>query len=419
MKHRQTWFISISSGLIIGIAALVLNGCSSGGKGGGSTPPSGADPSALNAEGLEFLKSGATILDAKGKFQEAAAAAGTQSSNEADTARFFYALTRVAALGFDLVSDGNPNDLNRAADILDRLGCSSGGRDPLNWTVTCPSSFPNNSPTGVELQTFLKNVVLPELEGATNNLDGISNSFNRSWVEPASGTTVESDYGDVLFYRAGLKGLRANILILLSYNVDVDIDAEANDTTSDTQTRLARNPNLLKPTAAASTDLPQARTLLQGAADDLNAAVDAIQAETDSQADDLVNLDNTTSAEIAQAKTSLTTYKNALSAQTTVSDHGTPAPGDDVIVNGDPFFAANPPIDLRAKVPPYTTNISGPGTADIPGMFPDPTFDGVLIQPNVNEDLNSDGTPDVLEIGEDSIVWKWVCWHFWSHECHI
>ncbi|MBI5745828.1 MAG: hypothetical protein HZA13_02365 [Nitrospirae bacterium] len=372
------------------------------GGGGGDNPPStgstggtggggGDSISTLNSAGLDLLKS-KDITNAKVKFQAAVEAAGTQSSNDADTARFFYALTRVAALGFDLTSDGNSNDLNRAADIFDRFGCSSAGRDPFLWTATCPDTLPGGTPTTGELLTFLQDVVLPELEGATSNLDGVSSSFNKVWTEPISSTTVESDYGDVLFARASLKALRAEILILLSYNLDIDIDAQANDTTSTAEQRLANNPNFFKPTASASAYLPQGRALLQGMVDDLIAAANAIQTETDSQTDDLITLEDMTQADITQGKADLTTFKDALSTATTVDDNETPSDtNDDVVINGDPFFSTV--LDLRAMFPPFT--------GDNPtGFFPDPTFGGVLVQPtNLNDDLNNNSVADIFENG--------------------
>ena len=58
-------------------------------------------------------------LRAKTYFEAAEALAGSNISNDADTARFFYALSRVAALGFNTYTDGNPtNGLNTLGDIL-------------------------------------------------------------------------------------------------------------------------------------------------------------------------------------------------------------------------------------------------------------------------------------------------------------
>lgn len=348
-----------------------------------------ANAAQLNAEGLELLKN-RDVLGARDKFKQAVETAGTQTSNDADTARFFYALTRIGGYLFDLASDGNPNDLNRVADFLDRFGCSS-SRDPFAFKGVCPTtlSSPSNVPAGNEFQAFLQNVVLPEVEGAVDNLSGVSNGFNLRWTEPISNTSVESDYGDVLAYRAALKTVRANILASLSYHLEGDVNAEVADTTATAQERLARHPDVFKPTPAAATNLPLARTLLQSATDDLIAAINAIQAESDSQTDDLVNLSLATSQEIAQEIANLEIYRNALSLPTTVYDHGTPSTSDDLIVDGNAVFSG--PFDIRAFSPPVT--------GDVPGFFPEPTFGGALIQGlDVNTDVNPpNGTPDLLE----------------------
>ena len=78
----------------------------------------------LNSRGLEALKD-AWVLRAKTYFEAAEDLAGNSISNDADTARFFYALTRIAALWFDTYSDGIANNgLNTLGDILDRVWLS-------------------------------------------------------------------------------------------------------------------------------------------------------------------------------------------------------------------------------------------------------------------------------------------------------
>lgn len=348
-----------------------------------------ANAAQLNTEGLELLNN-KNVLGAKDKFKQAVEAVGTQTSSDADTARFFYALTRIGSFAFDLASDGNSNDLNRPADFLDRFGCSS-SRDPFAFSGVCPKnlSTPSNVPAGNEFQTFLQNVVLPEVEAAIDNLNDVSSTFNLRWTEPISNLSVESDYGDVLAYRAALKSVQAQILAFLSYNLEGDINSEVADPTATAEARLARHPDIFKPNPAAATNFPLARTLLQSATDDLIAAVNAIQAETDSQADDLVNLNLATPQEIAQEIANLEVYRSALFSPTTVYDNGTPSTSDDLIVNGNAVFTG--PFDIRDFSPPVA--------GDVPGLFPDATFGGAIIQGlDVNTDVNPpNGRPDLLE----------------------
>jgi hypothetical protein len=89
------------------------------------SPPTGASLNQLINEGLDALNNG-WIIKARNYFKAAVEGlSGGENQNDADTARFFYALTRVIALGFDTYSDGNSTDMNRLADILDRFGCDT------------------------------------------------------------------------------------------------------------------------------------------------------------------------------------------------------------------------------------------------------------------------------------------------------
>ncbi|MDH3598201.1 MAG: hypothetical protein OEU26_01025, partial [Candidatus Tectomicrobia bacterium] len=192
---------------------------------------SGLSLSALLTNGFDTLAQG-MVLSARAYFREAADVTGSSTSNDADTARFFFTLTRLAALAFDAYSDGTPSDMNRLGDILDRFGCGSSDVQRSNLdaiVLSCTEFLPDNSPTGGDLQDFLYNVVRPELDGAVSDLDNISLSFNTSWVEPFDRQTVESDYGDVLFLRAIIKGILAAIAGQMAYDLEDDIDEAVNN----------------------------------------------------------------------------------------------------------------------------------------------------------------------------------------------
>jgi len=312
-------------------------------------------------------------------------------SNDADTARFFAALSRVATLWYDQTSDGDPNNgLLTAGDILDAFGCSNSGRDPENPDIAiCPDVLPPNSPTGGELQTFIKNVVRPELEGAIENLSNVSQSFNINWIEPIDGTTVESDFGDVLAAKAIFKSLLASIIIENSYNLDGDFDLKHPYTFG---AFLADNPNFLK--LVNSSELSSVQNYLIGASNDVLSAIDWIQAETDNQNDDFINLLDQTSAEINEAKTHINEFKTSLTGPITIYDYDNKTQKI-ATVNLSNFFVG---IDLRSLLPTYS--------GDIPGYFPDPTFNGIWTNytpgthDDPNHDLDNDGIPDILESGD-------------------
>jgi len=346
------------------------------------------------AQGLVALSNG-EILKAKKLFESASLAYGSQVFHNADVARFFYALTRAAALWFDMYSDGNPdNGLNTLGDILDAFGFSSSGRDPWDFggsSDPCPETLPSTSPTGGDLQAFLYNVVRPEIEGAINSLDMVAQSFSIDWTEPLGSTSVESDYGDVLFFRAIAKGLLALILVQHAYDLDADIDTEANDPANTIESFLGDNPGFLTLTNASC--LSTAKAYLHGGLDDANDAIDWIQAETDDQSNDLINLMDTTPEEIAEAKELIAYAKAGLDGQYTLDGGDTPSdPRDDTIIDMSKFFAG---IDLRSLLPSFVGDNAS-------GLLPYPGLGGILVKlegkdpSDLNKDLDGDGTADIF-----------------------
>ncbi|MBI4679696.1 MAG: hypothetical protein HY753_00405, partial [Nitrospirae bacterium] len=354
---------------------------------------------------LRVLNSG-DVVGARDLFKSAVAKYAGEGSINEDTANFFYAFTRVAALWFDIQSDGQNDGLNDIGDILDAFGCSQSGRDPSpvdddvnNMIDTiCPDILPSTSPTGQELQTFLYNVVRPELEGAVANLNRVSQSFNINWTEPFDDTAVESDYGDALVLRAMAKASLSAIYIQNAYNLNGDIDVEVNgEAVRTAQDFLADNPSFLSLVSSGTGSLSTAKSYLTGSAlDDMDAAIDWMNVtETDPQNDDWINLIDETASDITDAKADIATAKTCIigPGQCTADNKGTPSTSDDDIINLSPFFAG---LNIRPFVPSYAGE-------DHTGLWPDPTFGGVFIKmdgdnPSVlNDDLDSDGTADGFE----------------------
>ncbi len=337
--------------------------------------------SELIANGLDALEEG-WVLRAKAYFEAAEGLAGVSTSNDADTARFFYALTRVASLGFDAYSDGVPNNgLNTLGDIFDGFGSPSEDANRSNLAgFSIPDILPANSPTGSELQGFLYGAVLLELEGAISNLDAVSQAFNKQWREPVDDDTVESDYGDVLFFRAVLKGTLALMYVQNAYDLEADIAAtENNDKTI--QQFLSDEANFLGLAAAPGTDLTDGMNTSSSGHDDLDAAIDWMDQETDLQDDDFISLGDATPTEISEAKLDIADAKASLSGPTTVNNSFT--------LDMSIFFAG---LDFR------TPNFLPPFADDKPsGFFPDPAFVGIFGGINLNKDDDFDGAPDILD----------------------
>jgi len=345
-------------------------------------PTSGLNLTELLDKGINALGDG-WILGARTYFDAAVNQAGTSTSNDADTARFLFALTRFIALGFDTLSDGNSADMNRLGDILDRLGIADSEIRGNLDLIKLPDVLPADSPTGNEYQNFLYQVAAPELSDAVANLDDISTSFNKVWTDPMDGTQVESDYGDVLVLRGTFKSLIASIATQRAYDLDADIDDIANNNVT-VQDFLAGNATFLS--LDDTTKLTEAKNYLtSGAIVDFKDAIDVIKGEVDDQSDDLVTLDLlgdptgvTAKAKLDQVMTSLLNGATMVGKATLDLKH---------------FFDDG--VDFRSPTPGLLPMFSGNSVA---GLFPDATFDGVIVSPDLNTDINpADGVPDILQ----------------------
>ncbi|MDO8282992.1 MAG: hypothetical protein Q7U10_10300 [Thermodesulfovibrionia bacterium] len=374
--------------------------------------------------GLNAFEAG-DILSARDFLKEAVLLYGNSTTNDADEARFFYALTRVFALGFEISSDGNvSNGINTAGEIADLFDCIVSGVSPIDplFDVVCPQLMPANSPTVGQLQDYLYDVVRPELIGAIDGFNQISETFNVLWLEPQKpdSTPIESDYGDVLALRAAAKSMLSLILTQQAYDLDIDIDAtfpkievggdgdgicETGETCSISisttkQQFLADNPGFLSLTDSAH--LVTAKSYLTSSAlDDSVAAIEWIQLEGDDQSDDFINIDvgpnpwQISQLEIDEAKADIAAAKTCLNGSCTLDDNQTPGvPTDDTIMDFSRFYAGA--VNFRSLLPSFSGD-------EAQGFLPDPSFGGVLIQSEgylpsvINEDLNSNSLADIFE----------------------
>lgn len=377
-------------------------------------PPSVNEPTTtgltvaeLNAAGLKALADG-WVLGARTYFEAAVTQAAGDASNDADTARFFFALARVAALGFDTLSDGDATLLERLGDVLDRLGAPQ-DESRANWNlIDVPDTLPGDTPTGNEYRDFLYSVVGVELSGAMDNLAAISLSFNTDWSEPfVNDATLESDYGDVLFFRSLFGSALAALAIQRAYELDADVDAidalnndldPTNDVT--VESFLASDLDFLTLTDTAK--LAEAKAALQAdALVDMDAAIDVILAETDDQNDDLITLVDPADPladqaaqeqELRDFQTRIAEVQNSIANGATSIGNSNPA-----TLDLKQFFDVG--VDFRNpdRLPQFSGN-------DVSGLFPDPAFNSVVLSPDLNEDLldanglpGPDGIPDIVQ----------------------
>lgn len=377
-------------------------------------PPSVNEPSTtgltvaeLNAAGLNALADG-WVLGARTYFEAAVTQAGTDTSNDSDTARFFFALVRVAALGFDTLSDGDAALLERLGDVLDRLGAPQ-DESRANWNLmSLPDTLPEDSPTGNEYRDFLYSVAGGELSGAMDNLAAISVSFNTDWSEPfINSATLESDYGDVLFFRSLFGMALATLAIQRSYELDADVDAIDSqnndlDPTNDVTVESFLDSDLDFLALTDTTKLAEAKVTLQmDALVDMNEAIDVILSEVDDQNDDLITLVDPSDPladqvvqeqELRDFQTRIAEVQNSIANGATSIGNSNPA-----TLDLKQFFDVG--VDFRDpnRLPQFTGN-------DISGLFPDPTFNSVVLSPDLNEDLlnangmpGPDGIPDIVQ----------------------
>ncbi len=353
----------------------------------------GGNVANLVTQGLTRLQAGtlADIVAARDLFAQAVAAVGANTNtNDRDRANFFYALTRVGAVAGELPSDGNTGDRNQVGDFLDVLGVAAQPRTNYT-TLVYPGNF-GGGVTGEQVREFLRTRMRSELEGALVNLGAVSNGFAANWSFDNSGTTLnlESDFGDVLALRAAYRVKLAGILIATGYSFGgADAALELNNPNRSLQTIFGNNPAAA--TQVSTADLTTARDLLSQGLDEMVAALDAIQAEQDPQADDLVNVLAIPASDITEFRNEVAAYKSALtSATTTRADDGSTANLDlpNYFANGLNLRQFLPPLNGDRAAGPFANNPFAPVyVPSVAGSHADPNRD---ISPQ-------DGVPDILQ----------------------
>ncbi|MFC1867214.1 Ig-like domain-containing protein [Thermodesulfobacteriota bacterium] len=340
------------------------------------------------ANGFNNLKDGVAgeALMAKNYFQGAVLKTqGVVGSNEADISRFFYAATRLGALVYNIEYDEIDDGLKDLGDILDAFGYSaSESRLPIRGLqLVDPDPLPVDSPSGANLNNFLYNIVRPEIEGAIANLDEVSTSFNKIWTEPVNHETVESDYGDVLFFRTLYEGVLAWIFMQNAYDFDANI-YRIDSNKPNLEEFLVYEPNFGTLAPAYSSDLAAAKAHFRTGLNYFDDAIVWMEQEADTQVDDYINLSGSTPTEIQTAKLDIVDAENTLDGPTLVDDNKDL--DDPVTLDMSIFFNG---LNLRSFLPPIT----GDGAT---GLFPDPTFAGIVgPEENLNEDIDpDDGIPD-------------------------
>ena len=304
----------------------------------------------------------------------------------------FHAVTRILAL----VHDENINSL------LTELGLEEETRTLCNWTATWQRDendevvLPPNLPSTGNALNVLMNALLPEINGALDELDGINGSIDDPFIvlceeltldDDTSGCEdIEVDYGDVALYRAALQGMKAFLLIVDAYNWNVEETAEVigklkedifviNDYLCDDSESATCLPNLFTLNEGAATLLSQAKQSLDQSIESYFEASAYIRGETDGQENDTFAFseasDEAAEEEIFRAH--LAQIQDALTGPKSLTEFS-----DDNPITLDLSLFFDTPTDLRDFMPEFTDD-----NQPVCDSF-DPELGGIL--PGFNSD---------------------------------
>jgi len=328
------------------------------------------------------------VLEAKAYFKLA------DVKDSDNPTKFLRAVSGVAALGFDLETDGNAGELEDVGDVVEALGGTTVTGAWADLDILLPDQLAQTTPSVREFLDFYDKVVVSEMETALSLLNDVTTSFNYTWTEPVSGDEVESDYGDVLFGKAVVKANLGLYYTLKAYNLNLEytevVSLASEQTTIDAF--LSANKSLL--TLASQKSIDSAKTNIIEAADDLLDAIEWMEMETDNQEDDLICLCDVTTEEIIEAKAVINQVKNSIQNGQIIrledEDEGVDISSEIVL---QPFFEG---LNLRSLLPDFSGN-------EPVGFLPDPTFGGILVSiegmapVELNDDADGSGIADIFE----------------------
>ncbi len=327
-----------------------------------------------STEVAELMDSGKTDLaeqDIDAALDTFAEAISKNSGSE--PANYFYGMTRVACIWFGEGENGHPSLVK---DILEPLGVDD--FDPwemddedLNDAADVSYVIPNavTTPDGDDLQVWLRDEVLPQVEGAIANFEKVSTDFKEQWTLPVDQESVTSDYGDVIALKSLANLFTASIYLVLSYDMDsLDIqDIVANERTI--EWFLDNYPKLLSLNSSATTNLASAKSAVSAAVTDMITAIEWLDQHRDRNYTPLFDIDeDVSSQELDEYVATLQAIKQSLNGSTSV-----PAAGDlkedfeTIQVNLKVVFDG---LDIRSLLPPFDGNT--------PGELPDPTYGGIF-----------------------------------------
>ena len=245
-----------------------------------------------------------------------------QEAEEKAKIHGYLALTRL----LDLMLREDGGNVDTLTELLAQYGITRTGNDldDIDFDVPLNNNddiiLPESAPSGEAIRSFIAGPLLTVLNASIQNMDevlyycGIAGEFGLDTSEiitaqeidpeaDSSDPDIEIDEGDYYLFRAGLKTMKAFVLIITAYDLNVDIReivALGNLDAFNVKNFLERYEDLLKLLPTTTTlsgngaqQLADAKTALLGAIDDYLTASDKIRndAGTQAGAEELIEID--------------------------------------------------------------------------------------------------------------------------------
>ena len=233
------------------------------------------------------------IVEADDCFQSELA---TNPSDE--ETNLFRALSRLLRLVEDKADGPNPAVFTDSFnELMEQFGVPTENLSVFDFHPDFPKPLPSDSPTGVDIQEYIRTVLIPEITSALeDNLSNVGSSYSTFVTEDElesfgilNEPQVEVDYGDVKLLEAALRTALASLKsFVLAYDWDLDIDETALLDPLQLQDVVDANPALLTLESGAATLLAQAKAALSDGIDAYYEGSDFIRNFDDpDQSDDL------------------------------------------------------------------------------------------------------------------------------------
>ena len=302
--------------------------------------------------------------------------------------RFYLAISSLVGFGTELPSDGRSKPFNRLSDVIDILGLPDDySRGSIKW-IELPQDRALESTDAEEALEYIDSHLEQLNNRSTILLEQISPRFRTTWIRPDSKEHVEIDYADSLALLAYLKLIQAEAAIFEAYNLEfdakriVDLNTDDNDLNNETvESFLSKNPAFMS--IKARSHLNRAKNLLlDGVIKNIEQAIRSIEGESDPQDDDLLKISSADREDISRTRSYLSKTRNSIiNGETLVHEDSDGDRTKNLVLNLKRFFVEG--VDFRKD--DLLPAVKGNRLDESRPCLPDPTFNGVVISPNLDD----------------------------------